>query len=124
MVDKFMYPEAGGILAPRGVRETVQRVRELPLHLRSQLVPLFPLILGSSTAPYKASKIELSYVDITPIEGNECQNCIHGVIQMMTRVPFCAAMQFEVAPGGWCDRWTQEFIYPWDLVEIINKGVR
>jgi len=103
---KYTYPNAGKRAHPL-VRKAVEQFRMLPEDVRAKQPPLLYWLLGSGTPPYKMSKEDSNYVEIS--SGNQkCSNCFYAYQRMVNKDTICSQVEDYIRPQGWCKLWSSK----------------
>lgn len=103
---KYDYPDAG-INASECIKQKIEEFRALPEHLKEE-EPLLYYLLGSGTPPYKMSKEDSLYADVSNVEGQYCINCIYSYYQPLRKVLICSQIRGAILKEGWCKLWNKK----------------
>lgn len=92
--------------APIDTKKEIEKFMNLPKKVRDGK-PLLYHILGSGTPPYKMSKKDSLYVDLS-IKKQNCANCIFTYIKYVDKKPICSQIRGTIKLSGWCKLWEGE----------------
>jgi len=99
----YDYPQAG-IDAPPGVKQEIEKFRNLPDKQKARK-PLLYYLLGAGTPDYKMSKNDSKYTDKSEVSGRTCGNCkfAYGVVGESRFI--CSQISGDIKLEGWCKLW-------------------
>ena len=92
--------------APQETKKVIESFQNEPKYLRDKK-PLLYYILGAGTPPYKMSKKESAYVDVS-IGKENCSNCIFAFQNTIKKTYICSQIRGIIKLGGWCKLWVGE----------------
>lgn len=110
ITENLKYPVKAGQNSPPGVRAEIERYRQFPDNVKTEL-PLLYYLLGRDSPDsdkkmdYKVSKKDANYLDESPYEHRRCDNCKFYYDQVATDEYVCSQVRGEVLPEGWCKFW-------------------
>jgi hypothetical protein len=89
--------------APEETKDAIERFMQLPKKVRDWK-PLLYYVLGAGTPPYKMSKKDSAYTDVSTKKQN-CANCIFTYIKYVENKPICSQIRGTIRLEGWCKLW-------------------
>lgn len=100
----YEYQDAGE-RAPYEVQRAIDRFHmHAPDHVKEN-VPLLYWLLGSGTPPYKMTREESDYVDVSPVPTQQCANCVFAYQHVTSGNFICSQIRGRISPPGWCRLW-------------------
>jgi len=113
-IDEDQYPEVPVEDMPDGVKEEIERFKQLDDEQRDPQILLYWLLGGRGTPPYKMSKEESEYESES--DGEEyCGNCEYAYYSNETGELICSQIRGKIDWEGWCKLW--DYSEPDDVLQ-------
>ena len=94
------YPDAGKKASP----EVQKIINDFKKGDKKHEVLLYH-ILGDGTPPYKMSKPEAKYADVSTVKGQTCGNCEYAYLKIANKKYICSQMRGRIETKAWCRLW-------------------
>jgi len=103
--EQYLYSDVEKYAKPQPeVEAAIKRFRALPEEQKAK-TPLLYWLLGAGTPPYKMSKEDSKYSDISPHADRVCANCEFQYIKTANGHYICSQISGRIRPEGWCKLW-------------------